>query len=76
MRNKVAKGIRRASSSTANYRKLKKDWKKRNVDDSPKNPPVLFKKRHEGESMENFKARRKRTNLRKRKKQKRCLCMV
>lgn len=76
MRNKVAKAIRKASSSIANYRLLKKAWKRRNVDDSPKNPPVFLKKKHKGEPMKDFKARRKRANLRKRKRRKRCLCLV
>lgn len=75
MRGTIAKQMRREPMTPTQYRKAKKAWKLRNVNDSPKNPPILFKKRHAGESMEDFKARRKRANLRKRKKRKKVLCL-
>lgn len=68
MRNKVAKQIMKECESLNVYRRMKKAYKARNVDDSPKNPPVLLKKKYKGESMEAFKKRRKAINKRKRER--------
>ncbi|HUV84630.1 MAG TPA: hypothetical protein VMV86_02925 [Methanosarcinales archaeon] len=73
MRNKIAKAIRKTANMPLHYRRLKKAWTRRNQDDIPKNPPVFSKKMHKNESMEDFKARRKRANIRKRGKKKRLL---
>jgi len=72
MRRVKAKQLRKQSGSNREYKHRKKAIKhlrlvKSNV---PQNPKQAFKKKHPGESLQDFRDRRKACNLRRRNREK------